>query len=497
MLLNRKLILNFLLVALLGAMSCKKGTFDINGVNPNTPSSVPPKFLLSGALKSTADYFQGGNQAFANYYVAYWTPSGEYIPDANLLQYHVTTDFASGNFDNAYIILANYKIIENSSAGIKNQNYYSAISKIMQTFHYQLLVDYYGDVPYLDATKLALNTLPKYDKAQTVYEKIYDQLDTAINLIKNAPADVESPGSYDVMFGGNMSKWTKFANTLKLRLLIRQTEISGRLGSYIQPKAAAISGAFLGTGEDAAINPGYSSSSNANLNPLWAYIGTDANGVQTGSSKYNRATTYAVNFYKNTNDPRLARIYQANKNGLYAGRMYGSVSGTEKNDSISDVGGPGILKSPSQAAIILPASESLFLQAEAAFRGIIPGDYKALYKAAVAQSFNQLGLSSASAATYYSQTGDKVNIDASSNPLFTIIIQEWAALNSIDPYEAYSNYRRLHIPADIPLSIYPGTTAANLPRRLNYTTSEYSYNTANVNAEGTIDPIANKVFWMP
>jgi hypothetical protein len=101
------------------------------------------------------------------------------------------------------------------------------------------------------------------------------------------------------------------------------------------------------------------------------------------------------------------------------------------------------------------------------------------------------------AATYTAQAGDKTNFVASSNPIKTLITQKWAALNTIDPVEAWSDWRRLGYPSDLPKSIYPGTTAPHIPYRLLYPTSEYNYNGENVSAQGNIDAITSKIFWMP
>ena len=77
------------------------------------------------------------------------------------------------------------------------------------------------------------------------------------------------------------------------------------------------------------------------------------------------------------------------------------------------------------------------------------------------------------------------------------MLQKWAAMNTIDPLESWSDWRRLGIPSDLPVSIYPGSTAIHIPYRLLYPSSEYSYNTDNVNAQGTIDAMSSKIFWMP
>jgi hypothetical protein len=66
-----------------------------------------------------------------------------------------------------------------------------------------------------------------------------------------------------------------------------------------------------------------------------------------------------------------------------------------------------------------------------------------------------------------------------------------------DPVTSWNNWKRLRLPAFLPVSIYPGTTAAHIPIRLIYPQSEYTANTANANAQGTIDIINGKIFWMP
>jgi len=180
------------------------------------------------------------------------------------------------------------------------------------------------------------------------------------------------------------------------------------------------------------------------------------------------------------------------------GRAFGSSDVGQGNDIISGIG-PGILVAPTMDAYILPAFESLFIQAEAAQRGFIPGDAAALFKEAVTESFRLLNVPDYknAAQTFYSQSDSRVNIDISPNKINTIILQKWAALNAFDPLESYSDWRRLGVPADLPVSVYPGTTATHIPYRLLYPTSEYHYNAANVNEQGKINQFTSKIFWMP
>lgn len=484
-------------VLLLAVTGCKKGHFDINSPNPNTPSSVPPKFVLSAALNSTAQIRMGGNEQFANYWMGYWAVSGDYIPNAATLTYTLNTDFFSGNWDNSYITLNNFKYIADVSTD-PSQVYYKSMAEIMSAFLYQRLVDLYNDIPYSEALQAGTNNFPKYDQAQTVYNSLVDRLEAAVSAIKSADAGAsEDPGDYDIMFGGNMDMWVKFANTVKLKILMRQTEMSGG-DSYIQSHLSGMSSDdFLGEGEDASINPGYTNASTSQQNPMWADIGFTTSGSQTTNHQYYRACTYGVDFYTNTNDPRASAFYAPNSHGDIKGRDFGSTA-LEHNTEISAIG-PGLLKAPTMDAIMLPAFESLFLQAEAVERDYMSGSSSDLFKAAVTESFRVVNVPdyANAAADYYSQSDDQVNIDESSNKIKTIITQKWAACNTLDPVESWSDWRRLKIPADLPISVYPGTTAPHVPYRLLYPTSEFSYNTSNVNGEGSIDAITSKVFWMP
>ncbi len=476
--------------------SCKKKDFDINSPNPNRPSFVPPNYVLSAALASSASLVLSGDANFANGWMGYWATYGEQSP--SVLSYNLTTDFFSDNWDGTYVTQENYKYIEDQSVSA-DESYFLAIAKIMKVFHFQRLVDLYNNVPYRDAL-ISTNSFPKYDSAGFIYRDLILKLDSAVNIIKSANTiTVNNPGPNDVMFQGNMDQWIKFAHSLKLKILMRQTQLTGG-PVYIQGNLTGLTtNDFLGVGEDAAINPGYSNSSHAQQSPLWQNVGYNTDGSPTGGNQYTRANSYAVNFYTITNDTqRIKLFYDTNQAGIIKGRAFGSSDVGQSNSIISGIGS-GILLSPGMKAVILPAFESLFIQAEAAQRGFIPGDPAALFKEGVAESFRLLGVTDYQNASqvFYSQPSDKVNIDVSSDKVNTIILQKWAALNAYDPFESYSDWRRLGIPTDLPVSIYPGTTATHIPYRLLYSTSEYHYNAANVNAQGNVNQLTSKIFWMP
>ena len=137
------------------------------------------------------------------------------------------------------------------------------------------------------------------------------------------------------------------------------------------------------------------------------------------------------------------------------------------------------------------------MQAEAAQRGWISGSPKTLYQSAITESFVNIGRTAAEATAYYSQAGvNDVNWDASPNKIEAIITQKWASENSLAPFEAWADYRRLGLPATIPISQDASVSVRQIPVRLFYPQSEYNTNTTNVNAQGTISQFTSKVFWM-
>jgi hypothetical protein len=494
--------------ALLMVAGCKKGTFDINGTNPNTASGVASQFVLSAALSASANSsFNGGFTDFANLFVGYWAFSGDYGGYGTTATYNLNNGYGAANWDYVYnTCLVNYDNIRKNSQAAQEANYLG-IAEIMEAFHFQRLVDIYNNIPYSQALQGGTINYPKYDDAATVYTSIVHKIDSGIAAIQSAPGNADNPGKYDVMFGGNMQNWILFGNTVKLKILLNLTQYSAGASLISSELSGMTTDDFLGAGVDGAVNPGYSNSSGSQQNPTYQNVGFTISGTDQGDHDFYRANSYAADFYLNNKDPRAYRFYGLNTQDTIRGRAFGSQIGSEHNTLISSVG-PGILQGPTQSSYILPAFESLFFQAEALQRGFIGAGSNVAgaqdaYQQAVSESFRVLfknvpGANYQDSATiYYTQSNAKTNWANAPDPITLIITQEWAALNVFDPITSWNNWKRLNIPSDNPVSIYPGTTAAHAPIRLIYPTDEYTTNSANTNAQGTIDPINSKIFWMP
>lgn len=491
-----KLLKQILSVVLLAAIfgSCKKDLLDIN-VDPNNPTTVSatPELVLPAALNATVGIYNnstGGNNTFvfAGLWMGHTSYSGNYAIATENVSYALTNNFAAGTFALIYDNIEDYDFVEQK--GVQQGNsFYRAIGMLMKAYNYQTLVDLYNNVPYTQALQGTAVKTPAYDNGKAIYDDLGKKMDTAISLFKQS-GNTSITG--DIMFKGDNAKWQDFANTVKLRLLLRQSQIADRQ-SYIKAEAAKFAGAtFLAS--DATVNPGYLNSA-GKTNPFW---GTNINTAGTYTQELYRANQFAINFYKSNNDPRLAKFYApvAGTTNTFQGNSFGDQG--VPNSKTSTIG-PGVLKSFSQSAVIMLGAESYFLQAEAALRGLITADAKMLYQTGVEQSFMYLGLTQAQASTYYSQNNNKdVNWDATTSmqeKLALIIRQKWAAETWINELEPYNDYRRLRLPSDIPLSSSPLSTGL-LPNRLLYPQREFDVNGENVVAQGTIVP-GSKVWWMP
>jgi hypothetical protein len=375
---------------------------------------------------------------------------------------------------------------------------------IMKAYIMHNLVDIWGNVPYTEAFSTDKGILkPKYDDQKVIYEDLIVKLDAAIKLIQGLPSDATEIGAAnDVMFSGNMGLWAKFANTLKLRLLIHQSGMTGR-DTYIKAAiATTASVGYLGANEGAQVNPGFLNS-DTKMNPFYETFYKADGGGQSDGVGYYSAGKDAVELLISNNDPRLGKFYLPYSAALYAGNWLGQNPETHPALIPSLTSKLGFLKgdptymigSATKASPIMTDFESLFLQAEAVERGYITGSGKTLYNAAITQSFAYMGLSAAQATAFVSQEKGSVNYDLAPSKTNLIIIQKWVSLNGISPVEIWTDFRRSGQPSTLHFTEDANKASATPPVRLLYPQREILYNNESVVAVGTIDPFTSKIFW--
>src|SRR5215467_11711588 len=284
--------------------SCKKQLLDIN-TDPNNPTtaSASPDLVLSNALNTTVGIYDNstnGNNNFvwSGLWLGHISYSGNYAIATENISYNLTNSFAAGTWDNIYDNIEDYDFVEKKGASTGNA-FYRAIGMLMKAYNFATLVDLYNNVPYSQALQGTGNSTPAYDDGKAVYAAIGKKIDTAIALFKTSAQASTIKG--DIMFGGNAAKWVLFANTVKLRLLINQSE---KNGADAQSQAAQLSGGFLTT--NAVVNPGYLNST-GKMSPFW---GSNYNVSGTYTQTLYRAGAYAIQILKSYNDTfRLRQIY--------------------------------------------------------------------------------------------------------------------------------------------------------------------------------------------
>lgn len=488
---------------------CKKDFLSELAINPNQPSDAPVQLLLPPVLTGLAGYEIAFNTTVGAW-MGYASFAGGYSISDNTLTYYVNQ--GSPSIWGLYDVLKNADYIEKKAGTQENMEYFVAVAKILKAFGFEKLVDAYGKVPYSDAFQGVGNFFPKYDDGQSIYSASIAQIDSAIGMIQNAdPAKAISLGNNDIMYKGKMNNWLKFANTVKLKMLIRESAVIGDAAKDELSKTSDIG--FITA--DVNVNPGFLNTA-GKQSPLWASFGVDPGGsLYSDGYNYLRGGGAAIEFLKTNNDARLFYIYAPNGSAPnnnaysvadtnvshYSGVYYGDRAAATAQTTNGTAGiGHGVMPDYKQPIALISASQSYFLQSEAAWRSWTDGDAQDLYESGIVASYEALGIANAddAAEKYYSQNKNRVGWNASSNKLEAIITQKWIANAYTHSFESWCEYRRTGFPDlnVLPLTKYPGYDR-HIPTIWWYPKSESDTNQENYKAAGgpATDPQNQNVFW--
>lgn len=522
----KKIKFAYLFLAAIGLGSCDRSFLDVN-TDPNSPTdaSITSDLLLPSALLKTSQFTtattRGTLGTFARW-CGVWAPSSDFAAGEES-KYLRQAGTSNGTWFSIYDQNAEFKSIENKSIA-NGETFYQGIAVIMQSLNFQMGVDIFNDMPYSQANNPSI-LAPKYDKGEDIYMDLLKRIDEGIVLIKNAdPAKNFNLANGDILKSSSAAlntaanrktKWIKFANTLKLRILIHMSQMPN-ISTVATAEIAKINAegtGFLNAGETIGVNPGFIV---AKPNPFWSTFIYDQAG--NAPNTFNRANNFSLNAMKSLSDERYKYFYKpvAGTPGTlpthWVGIDYAIINSdpTKRAAFLSDIGGAptsaggttGLGKSATMDAWVLTAAESLFLQAEAKARGwAVPGTALNLYQDGVRESFSWLGVPSATATanTYLAQGDNRVAFGATlADNLRAIAWQKYFAFNGNSLLEIWNDYRRLDI-IPIPLSTDPGRGSNPIPVRLPYPQTELDFNTAQSTAANAISINSsiwtNKVFW--
>ena len=526
----------FSIISLVAMTGCKKFV-DVN-VDQNNNISTRTDFIMSGALGTT---FRNQVSTNVNIVPGTWTGiyahSTSFTGGGNEKTYDFTTaDFNAFSplFDN----LGDYQYAINN-ADKDGFSFWKDPANVMQCYVYQQLVDLYGDVPYTDALKGLANITPKYDKQQDIYEALVVRLDSAMDRMTRTTWPTSTDFTVqDIYFGLNKTRWLQFANTLKLRILMRQSFIPGR-GTYIQANALTrLSNGFID--QNVLVQPGYLAIT-GKLNPFYEGFGYTVINNVTGGYSYRKMNAVLINWLINSGGSadtfRLQSLaYPAGSTfatgtlpltsitsapfttvAAYKGIPLGVGSGY--STATTSPIGPFVVQVPlgTRAGMMMLLAEAKFLQAEYTQRyGVTFGGASAqtLYEQGILAHFrtiafpstagNSSNVGDAFALRYYNRPANNVSFIASTDKIRAILLQKWIAFTHVNGLEQWSDYRKANTTslgptlsfttAGIPSTPYTTALTSN-PEPVRYLYPQGEFDNNGLNVPKNINRFTSKIFW--
>jgi len=473
----------FILLAI-SAVSCSKQTLADLNKDVKNPTNVPGNTLFSNAEKNLSDQDVSLNvnhndfDLWSQYLTeTTYTDESNYniftrsVPDYAWLTYYRDILENLGRSDS--LIKLEAPVVASDIAVQKNR---LAIIDIFSCYAWDQMETTWGNIPYKQALNIN-NVLPAYDDALTIHK----------DLIARVTADVAaldpSNGSFssaDLIYSGDVSKWTEFANGLLVKLAIEIADVSAESTLVNTTIKNAIAGTFPSASDDAIFD--YLDAT-PNTNPLYVDL------VLSGRSDYVAANTI-INAMTSLNDPRLPLYFDQNLGAnTYLGGTYGQSSAFPNYSHINT----DISNTPSFPHPLLTYSEIQFYLAEAAARGIISDAAATHYNNAVTASIVSWGGSAAAAATYLAQPSVAYN---AANWKTSIGTQAWISFY-LRGYLGWTEWRRLDAPAmNEPPS--PASGVVTFPFRYPYPSGEQTLNGTNYTAAAKAiggDLMSTKLYW--
>ena len=384
-----------------------------------------------------------------------------------------------------------------------------AVAQIIKVAGIHRVTDAYGPIPYSKVGQNGEITAP-FDSQQDVYKLMFKQLDEAITTL-TANRTLNFSPKADKVYGGNVEKWIKFGNSLRLRLAIRISKADPALAKHEAEASIANEVGVMTSNDDNAFM------TLSNTNPFRVVM-YEYNG---GDSRVGADITTYMNGY---NDPRrdvmfTKSSFASGTNGYYGLRSGIQIPGAEVAHAYSNYN-----VNTDSKLMWMNAAEVAFLRAEGALKnwnmGGTAGDF---YKTGVELSFEQWGAKGATAyladnsstsAVYtdpaglnsYSGSVSTITIawddsNSEEQKLERIITQKWLAMFPLG-LEAWADYRRTGFPKLMPVKVNNSGGIVNSERgarRLSYPQEERRDNTVNYNAAlgmlGGADNMATDVWW--
>jgi hypothetical protein len=497
------------LVSLVITMSCTDNFDEIN-TNPNAVANIDASTLpflfsraQSAATNNQANY-QVAQNLFSDQYAQYFACTATSFGSDRLV---INQNWVGAAFNPIYntVVPQLQTIFANTDPSSSEY----ALASIMWVYAFHKVTDYWGPIPYFKAGESA-KSVP-YDAQDVIYDDFFKRLDAAVTVLKGKTG--ETPfGDYDLIYNGNVNKWIKFANTLRLRLAMRISNVDSNRAKT-EAEAAVASGVFTDSPADDAL-------------VVRSESGGDGNGLAIMQWNEFRMSAAMESVLKGYQDPRMAEYYMPTKASSDAKKLnpsveleYHGIRNGLTSSQMTDPSGKNLPNNNSQqgprwtpatlglaggigAPLATPqnvmcTAEAYFLRAEGALKGwaMGGGTAESYYEDGIRNSFKQWGITTDPTGYIESSNVPVAPQDFLNSPPMTdipvkfgttlavqeeqIATQKWIALFP-DGMEGWADYRRSH-----KVKLYPvansdnpliTNTATQWLRRIPFLTSEFQTN---------------------
>ena len=514
----------------LGGAGCSVDNFlDVNN-SPNVTQVAPPSVVLTSTIIETA--FSNGNEInrISSLLTQHVAGVANQAPGQDV--YNIR-----GGLDNQWQFELYAGALENAQtliglAAQSNSPAYSGIAKLLKAYNFAMTTDLWGDVPYSQALQGLSNLKPRFDRQEDIYKGAtgVQSLDA---LIKEGLAELDQPSvllpsiSDDPVYRGNLAKWKRMGNTLRLKLANTMSRREPALATTIINEVIAANN-FINTNADDFQVP--FGGTVGNRNPIFDFNGLN---VYNPTTRTVTASTLGQRFtdimlsqrlldsMRVKNDPRLPILFNPTAPlGVFTLPVPNNTTGTLTTipdatagtfltftgyQNGNNVAAPNqvnrskynvyLTGNAGEAPIrLLTNFQRLFIMAESALvlnTSAAGGTAQSLYQDAIRASMTKLGISDAAVTTYLNANPSVAILSGTPQRMLNqIMTQKWIAWVG-NGYEAYNDYRRTGYPRLALALNAQGDDPNIIPKRFVYPASETSGNAENAPnpVPGTVVPV--------
>ena len=458
--------LTILLLIVLGLTACKKDFKELN-TNPNTPIKVQPSLLLRQVIYDYGEEMSYEGFVAGNLLGQYFT-----MVDFNLFDRHSLSDPQLGGspWPILYSNLRDNEIMLEQSRTTPGQEVYEGPALIMKAYMSAALTDIFGDVPYSEALRGQQGVVtPAYDSQESIYtgpNGILDNLDKGIAALQSYSGNLALEG--DILFNGDLNAWVTFANSLKIKYLMRisgQENVSAELQSIYDASDFMLSHLDNATFDFTDGLPNSFRMATLRDGDFNLFVMSETIEEVLKSHNDNRIDAFFRPIGKDTSGTQYAGLLNgpdASQTSISVADFSLASSRFRENTALLD-------------ANFMTAWETHFLIAEAAEKGLISANAQMHYETGVQLAFEYW--QTPMPASYL--TTDSAAYGANgANKIEQIITQKWIA-NIINGYEGWIEYRRTGFPKLKPISASLNNDL--IPVRMPYPTDEAALNAIQFN----------------